>query len=105
MKQIQVVNIKKDLNKEERKKILIMQLPLEGRIKYYFCQHYKIKTVGDLLNFYMNNSNSKLCMVPKVGDVSVKQIHGFIKKCFPEEYEERNKNPCRLDEYRIIYTY
>tara|TARA_S200002703_G_scaffold56274_1_gene48892 strand:+ start:3244 stop:3564 length:321 start_codon:yes stop_codon:yes gene_type:complete len=100
------IDLKKDLNKEERKKILLTDIPgLESRIKYALCQYYEIKTVGDLLNFYIKNFNYKFRKVPGVGQVSENHLHGFIKTCFPEEYEERNKKLYRSDEYKIVYTY
>ena len=106
MVKYQHIDLKEDLNKEERKKILLTDIPkLESRIKYALCQYYQIKTVGDLLNFYLKNPNYKFRKVPGVGQVSENMLHGFIKTCFPEEYEERNKKLCRSDEYKIVYTY
>tara|TARA_R100000655_G_scaffold108016_1_gene159254 strand:- start:107 stop:427 length:321 start_codon:yes stop_codon:yes gene_type:complete len=100
------IDLKEDLNKEERKKILLTEIPkLESRITNGLCQYYEIKTVGDLLNFYIKNPNSKFRIVPGVGQVSENQLHGFIKTCFPEEYEERNKKLCPPDKYKIVYTY
>ena len=106
MAKYRYIDLKEDLNKEERKKILVTEIPkLEARIRHALCQYYEIKTVDDLLNFYINNPNSKFRKVPGVGKVSENFLHDFIKTCFPEEYEERNKRLCRLDEHKIVFTY